>query len=89
MNGWTKLDLRRKETAPQVGALVALYLYPTTARGQFHQSQHYEIGRFTAPDGGRKVWWQNQRTVEDPLRMKKHYEIWWRYVPEFAERSLL
>lgn len=66
MNGWTKLDLRRKETFPQESALVALYMQPTMARGQFHQSQHYEIGRFKAVDGGRKVWWQNYRTTRGP-----------------------
>lgn len=87
MNGWTKLDLRQRETAPQQGALVSLYLVPTTVRSQFYRSQHYEIGRFKAMDGGRKVWWQNYRTTEDPIRMKKRYEIWWRYVPEFEERS--
>ena len=79
---WRILDLRHKESTPAPDALVALYLKPTTVRGQWYREEHYEIGRFKAPDGGRKLWWQDCRGTQDLVRMKRHYEIWWRYIQE-------
>ncbi len=80
---WKRLDLRSKTTMPRPNTLTALYLQPVNTRQAFYSTERYEIGRFKTEDGKRKLWWHSSRGVNDPVRMRKHYDIWWCPVWEF------
>lgn len=80
--GWKRLDLRNKATMPPPDTLVVLYLRPIKNSG-FYDSEQYEIGCFKVGTGQRKLWWQSMRNVNDPVKMRRHYDIWWCAVPEF------
>lgn len=67
---------------PPLNSLVALYLRPTNGRSALFRGECYVIGRFQAESGRRKVWWHSSRGVDDPVRMRKHYSIWWYPLPE-------
>lgn len=68
---------------PPLNSLVALYLQPTKGRSAFFSIERYEIGRFQAESGKRKIWWRSSRGVDDPVKMRKHYTIWWYPLPEY------
>lgn len=81
---WKPLDLRRKESMPPVGALTVLRLIPKNGISAHYRTEQYEVGRFKIPDGGRKAWWcTTSASGRDPVRLRKHYEIWWCLVPDF------
>ena len=84
MGKWKKLDLSRCFDRPSVGQLVALRLAPINSDSPFYNADKYDIGRF-AHDAqtGRKLWWHGTHGCHDPIRMKKHYEIWWCPVADF------
>ena len=84
MGKWRKLDLTRTFERPALGQLTALRL--VDKRERLYTKEAYDIGRFeTDPraPGSRKLWWRDGNGGFDPVRMKKHYEIWWCPVPEF------
>ena len=84
MQQWKRLDLRRKESMPKVGALVVLRLDPL--KPKCAGEAEYDVGWFIAPDQGcRKVWWHgNSRNREsDPVKLNRRYQIYWVEVPEF------
>lgn len=68
---------------PPPNSLAVLYLQPVNTRSNFYACDRYETGRFQYDSGGRKLWWHSSRGVNDPVRMRKHYDIWWCPVPEF------
>lgn len=80
---WKRLELRCKEQRPNNGEIVALYLMPNNSRATLYSAEKYDIGYFTKPDSGNKLWWHGKRGTEDPLRLKQHYDIWWTLIPEF------
>lgn len=82
---WKRLDLRCKNTMPPLNTLAALCLRPVNGRAVFYRSEQYEIGRFQRESDDRrgKVWWHSSRGVNDPARMRKHYDIWWCPIPNF------
>ena len=84
MSKWKRLNLARPDERPHPGQLVALRLAPTRSRAAFYSSERYDIGMFKAdPNTGRKLWWHGARGCENPVRLKKHYDIWWCAVHEF------
>ena len=83
MMRWIRLDMRRKDSMPPIGALVALRLAPNNGRATFYREERYDIGRFKTETGGRKAWWHGSRGVDNPTRLRQHYDIWWCRVNEF------
>lgn len=84
MAHWKRLDMRRRDTMPAIGALVALRLTPTNGRATFYREERYEIGRFKTDEGSRKAWWvTTSASGRDPVKLRKHYDIWWCPVHEF------
>lgn len=84
MSKWRKLDLTRCFDHPATGQLTALRLLPNIGRETLNPTEKYDIGRFCRdPQTGRKVWWHGTHGREDPVRIKKHYDIWWCPVYEF------
>lgn len=86
MSKWRKLDLANKNDRPDPDCLVALRLTPTVRGRQatFYRDERYDIGKFKAdPSTGRKLWWHGTHGCEDPVRLKKHYDIWWCEVSAF------
>lgn len=83
MNKWKRLDLRKKDQRPEIGALVALRMTPNNARATFYSSEEYQIGRFILDRNGKKLWRKHSHGTSDPVRIKKHYDIWWCYVDPF------
>lgn len=81
MNEWNPLDLITSHPAPE--ELVALRLIPCSGRATFYKSPRYDIGVFKLdPNTGRKLWWHGTHGCEDPIRLKKHYDIRWCQVPD-------
>lgn len=80
---WKRLDLRGKYTAPQAGALTALLMEPKNGRATFYSATRHDIGYLKADSNGKKLWWHGSRGVDDPARLKQHYDIWWCPVTEF------
>lgn len=68
---------------PPLNTLTALCLRPVNGRSTLYRSEQYDIGHFQAETGRRKLWWHGTRAASDPVRMRKHYDIWWCPVPEF------
>lgn len=84
MSKWRKLDLTSSWDRPAVGQLAALRLVPNNGRASLYSREKYDIGEFRRdPQTGRKLWWHGTRGCEDPVRLRKHYEIWWCPVHEF------
>lgn len=83
MSNWKRLDMRRKDLRPEVGALTALRMTPNNGRATFYRSERYDIGYLEADDGGRKLWWHSTCGTSDFKRWKQHYDIWWCPVAEF------
>ncbi len=83
---WTRLDLRSKSTMPKTGMLVALRMEPKKCTSHFYSSGRYDIGVFKLESinpKSRKLWWHGTRGVDNPTRLKQHYDIWWIPVREF------
>lgn len=80
---WRPLDLRRADSRPRNGELVALKLVPTGSRARFFDKIQYDIGVFRADalSKSTKPWWYGTHGVDDPSRMKKHHDIWWYTLP--------
>ena len=81
---WRPLDLRRADSRPRDGELVALKLIPAGSRARSFDRTQYDIG-FFRPDGmtkSPKLWWLGAHGVDDPIRMKKHHDIWWYPLPD-------
>ena len=84
MTKWKRLDLRSKDTSPRMGDLVALRMTPNNKHATFYRKERYEIGHFKSDERcGKKVWWHSSSGVNDPARLKQHYDIWWCPVPEY------
>lgn len=85
MTKWRRLDLRRAESRPREGELVALRLSPNNMRSRYFDREYYDIGCFSANAAAKsaKLWWHGRRSIDDPTRLKKHYDIWWCRVPVF------
>ena len=84
MNKWRRLELNRLDGRPEAGQLVALRMLPNNARAAFYKDAKYDIGKFqTETDRSRKLWWEGTGGTWDPVRMKKHYDIWWCPVQPF------
>lgn len=84
MGKWRRLDLTSVWDRPAVGQLAALRLVPNNGRASLYAREKYDIGEFHRdPQTGRKLWWHGTRGCEDPVRLRKHYEIWWCPVHEF------
>lgn len=83
---WTILDLRSKVLTPKVESLVALKLVPKNGTATYYRNERFDIGRFKTESynpKSRKLWWHGARGVEDPVRLRKHYDIWWYPIQEF------
>lgn len=83
---WTILDLRSKVLTPKVGVLVALRLRPKNGSATYYRDERFDIGRFKTDSynaKSRKLWWHGAHGVENPTRLRKHYEIWWYAIQEF------
>lgn len=75
MNGWSKLDLRRKDVGPKPGELVVLCLVSDNPHG-FHKL--YAAGQFKRLDSSRKLWFcRGDGGTLDPVRLKAKYTLWW------------
>lgn len=85
MMKWRRLDLRRMDSRPREGELVALRLVPNNTRARYFDKEYYDIGRFSTStmDQSSKLWWHGRRGVDDPTRLRKHFDIWWCRMPEF------
>ncbi len=83
MGRWKRLDLRAKDQRPAAGELVALRLAPNNSRATFYKSERFEIGRFEFDRDGKKLWWRHSRGADDPIGLKRHYDIWWCRVPPY------
>lgn len=78
MGKWKRLDLISLYGHPEAGQLVALRMLPNNGSATFYKDAKYDIGEFqTATEKGRKLWWCGTCGTQDPVRMKKHYVIWW------------
>lgn len=83
---WKRLDLRNKTLMPRVGELVALRMEPKKGLSRFYNSGRYDIGTFNTDSmnpKSKKLWWHGSRGVDNPTRLRKHYDIWWFPVREF------
>lgn len=81
---WRPLDLRRADSRPRDGELVALKLIPAGSRARSFDRTQYDIGVFR-PDAvtkSPKPWWHGTHGVDDPARMRKHHDIWWYPLPD-------
>ena len=81
MSNWKPLDLIHPDGHPNHNQLVALRLVPV---GTDHGEQH-DIGKLK-PDPNstsRKLWWHGTHGCQDPIRMKKRYNIFWCVLPHF------
>lgn len=75
---WKPLELNRLDGRPAVDQLVALRMLPSNGSATFYKDAKYDIGKFqTETDKSRKLWWCGTCGTQDPVRMKKHYVIWW------------
>lgn len=84
MSKWPHLDLTRLDGRPAADQLVALRMIPKNGSATFYKDAKYDVGKFqTATDQGRKLWWHGTCGTQDPVRMKKHYHIWWCPLPQF------
>lgn len=85
MYAWKRLDLRKAESRPRVGQLVALRMEPNNGRATFYKSERYDIGSFREDERSKskKLWWYGNHGNSDPSGLKKHYDIWWCPVAEF------
>lgn len=85
MGNWKKLDLTARYGHPEPEELVALRMGPKTELF-CGSGERYEIGHLR-PDPrskSRKLWWDTGHFGgEDPVRMKKRYDIWWCPVPKY------
>lgn len=80
---WKRLDLRGKYTAPQAEAITALRMEPKNGKATLYGSARYDIGYLKADSNEKKLWWHGSRGVDNPVRLKQHYDIWWCQVAEF------
>ena len=83
---WIRLDLRSKTLCPRAGMLVALRMEPTNGAARFFGTAHYDIGTFETESmnsKSKKLWWHGTRGVDNPTRLRKHYDIWWIPIREF------
>lgn len=83
---WTRLDLRSKTLCPRAGMLVALRMEPTNGAARFFGTARYDIGTFETESmnsKSKKLWWHGTRGVDNPTRLRKHYDIWWIPIREF------
>ena len=81
---WKKLELNRSDGCPVADQLVALRMLPSNGRATFYKDAKYDIGKFqTGSNQSRKLWWQGTSGTWDPVKMKKHYCIWWCSVHPF------
>lgn len=65
--------------------LVILRLVPLGIDKMFDLG-YYEAGYFRRDEKdpkSRKVWWYSKGSDHDPVRMKKHYDLWWCIAPVF------
>lgn len=84
MSKWKPLELNRLDGRPAVDQLVALRMIPNNGSATFYKDAKYDIGKFqTETDKSRKLWWHGRCGSQDPVRMKKHYNIWWCPLPSF------
>ena len=78
MRKWKRLELNRLDGRPEVEQLVALRMIPNNGSATFYKDAKYDIGKFQVEtDKSRKLWWSGSHGTHDPVRMKKHYTIWW------------
>ena len=85
MRKWVRLNMKIKAGSPPLDTLVALRLVPLGIDGMF-DSGYYEAGYFSRDERNpksRKIWWFSRGSSHDPVRMKKHYDIWWCVIPQF------
>lgn len=81
MGKWKRLDLSSNFTHPPINEWTALRLVPKSG---LHTDIRHDIGYFQPdPHTGRKLWWYGSRGCENPIKMKKDYDIWWCLVPPF------
>lgn len=82
---WRRLDLRSNHNRPQPDTLVALRMVPTNCASTYswYRNERHDIGQFHAEDSQRKLWFRGSRGISDPVKMRKHFDIWWCYVPAF------
>lgn len=78
---WKRLDLRKKEHHPPVGAPVALMIKPKDTRAAMAYRNGYDAGTFELEGG--KLWLRHSSGVSDPACMNKRCDIWWCPLPEF------
>lgn len=84
MSKWQRLDLTCAHGHPEHGQLVALWIIEKHAPHPAFKGEWRDIGRFcTEKSTGKKLWWRGMRGTEDPVRLKKRYDIWWCPVCEF------
>ena len=84
MSKWKPLELNRQSSRPDVDQLVVLRMLPSNGSAIFYKDAKYDIGKFqTESVKSRKLWWSGTSGTHDPVRMKKHYRIWWCPVPSF------
>lgn len=87
MSEWKLLELNRPEGRPKADQLVAIRLIPNNERPAFYyRDAKYDIGRFdTENEKSRKLWWHGTHGLQDPIKMKRHYCIWWCHVTDFYD----
>ena len=83
MYAWKRLDLRKMDSRPKSGQLVALRMAhnPAIPFGD----ERFDIGYFKEDERSKskKLWWYGNHGNSDPSGMKKHYDIWWCPVAPF------
>lgn len=84
MSKWKPLELNRLDGRPDADQLVVLRMLPNNASATFYKDAKYDVGKFQSEsDKHRKLWWSGTCGTHDPVRMKKHYHIWWCPVQPF------
>lgn len=72
------LDMVRAYGHPEPGQLVVLRMVPSNGSATFYKDARYDVGKFeTDTSTGRKLWRHSDHGTRDPVKLKKHYHIWW------------
>ena len=84
MNTWKPLELNRSDSRPVPGQLVVMRMVPSNGSATFYKDARYDVGKFeTDTSTGRKLWWHSNHGTRDPVKLKRHYHIWWCPVQPF------
>lgn len=81
LRNWRRIDLRSRETWPREGTIVVVRMEPKNEREAYYHLDKTDAGSFEPHDS--KLYWKGSSVHRYATELKKHYNLWWCYMPEF------